>query len=248
VRLTPAFVSNSQIGAEFLIRAFALAREKLAIVHNGVELAPAVDTRDSWRKRLGISERCFVTCMIANIPHFKDHITLLRAWKLVSEEMRSQDREAVLLLAGQLFPEADQIKVLAFDLNLGSSVKCLGMVRDISGLLSAVDLGVFSSKLEGCPNGVLECMASGLAVVGTDIPGIREAVGSDGTEWLAPPDDPNTFAQRVLDLANNPEKRSSLGAANRQRISAEFSREQMVNKMVTEILKGLGHLGHSLHG
>ena len=135
--------------------------------------------------------------------------------------------------------EADQAKALAFDLNLGSSVRFLGSVQDVTGLLSAVDLGVFSSKTEGCPNAVLECMASGLAVVGTDIPGIREALGPDGTDCLASPDDPGIFAQRILDLANAPTRLSALGAANRLRISAEFSTDQMVQKMVTKISQGL---------
>jgi glycosyltransferase involved in cell wall biosynthesis len=240
VRATPAFVSNSQIGAEYLRQTFAVPQEWISIVHNGVELAPPVDTRDAWRKRLGISQQCFVACMIANIHAYKDHITLLRAWKLVLEEMQSHGREAVLLLAGRLYGEADQAKALAFDLNLGSGVRFLGSVRDVSGLLSAVDLGVFSSKTEGCPNGVLECMASGLAVVGTDISGIREAVGPDGTDWLAPPDDPSTLAHLIVVLANNPAKLSALGAANRRRISAEFSADQMVQKMVTKISKALG--------
>ena len=39
-----------------------------------------------------------------------------------------------------------------------------GLVHDVTGLLAACDLALFSSVLEGLPNGVLEAMAVGLAV------------------------------------------------------------------------------------
>src|SRR2546426_8921983 len=89
------------------------------------------------------------------------------------------------------------MRALARELNLGRSVRFLGPVDDVPGLLSAVDLAVLSSTSEGCPNAVLECMASGLPVVATDIPGIRKAVGPSGYNYLAPPDDARSFAERI---------------------------------------------------
>jgi len=89
--------------------------------------------------------------------------------------------------------------------------------------LSAVDLGVFSSRSEGCPNGVLECMAAGLAVVGTDIEGIRET----GIQFLAPPADAEHFAQIVLKLADDPDLRATTGAANQSRIKERYNAKRM---------------------
>jgi glycosyltransferase involved in cell wall biosynthesis len=234
VRNTPAYVSNSQNTAAFLARAFGLPIERISIVHNGVELAPPVLDRIGWRQRLGVSHSTFVACMPANIHHNKDHATLLRAWRLVVDQIRPQ-REVVLILAGKLHPEGNHVTTLYSDLELGQSVRFLGPVDDIAGLLSAVNLGVFSSKAEGCPNGVLECMASGLPIVATDIPGIREAVGAAGLEDLAPPDDAVSFAQRILSFACNPDRAGSLGKTHRDRVGREFSSEQMVHNMARQI-------------
>src|SRR2546422_3401192 len=55
-----------------------------------------------------------------------------------------------------LFPYTTLFRSLAFDLGLGKSVHFLGQVTDVSGLLAASDLAVFSSRSEGSPNGVLE--------------------------------------------------------------------------------------------
>ena len=239
VRNTPAYVSNSQNSAEFLTRTFGVPLERISIVHNGVELAPPVHDRVKWRHNLGVAQDSFLACMLANVHRNKDHLTLLRAWRVVLDNIRSHQREAVLILAGWLHPEADQVKALARELKLGQNVRFLGPVDDVTGLLSAVDLGVFSSKSEGCPNGVLECMASGLPVVATDIPGIREAVGPAGLGYLAPPDDAGIFAQRILDIAHHSTQTCSLGKTNRERIRAEFSPDQMVHKMVAQISKAL---------
>ena len=237
VKNTLTFVSNSQVGAEFLNRAFALPLERISIIHNGVELAPAVYDRVSWRKHLGVEPQTFLACMVANIHSYKDHATLLKAWKIVLRAMRSKNREAVLLLAGWLHPHADTVKALASQLNLLETVRFLGPVDDVTGLLLAVDLGVFSSKTEGCPNAILEYMASGLPIVATDILGVREAIGPTGLEYLAAPDDTDSFAQKILAIAERPSLASSLGKVYRERIRADFSPDQMVAKMVAQILK-----------
>ena len=80
-----------------------------------------------------------------------------------------------------------QVEALIQELKIVSSVRLVGEVPDLANLLGALDLGVFSSRFEGCPNGVLECMAAGLPVVATDIPGIIEAVGSDMKSYLIYP-------------------------------------------------------------
>src|ERR1051325_2477719 len=185
----PLFISNSQAGANFLTEKLGAKRERVRVIHNGVTLAPIKADRDDWRRELALSEDTFAACMVANLTQYKDHDTLLRAWRLVVDAMESEGRSAVLLLAGRLDSSDSThhaVKALAYDLELGKSVRFLGQVLDLSGLLGAIEIGVFSSRSEGIPNGVLECMAAGLAVAGTDIIGISEAVGPSGQPYLAP--------------------------------------------------------------
>jgi glycosyltransferase involved in cell wall biosynthesis len=223
-----AIISNAQHAAEMLIERFQLNGAKVNLVLNGVILAISVETRKQWRSRLEISEHTFVACMVANYTRRKDHETLLRAWELVSNNLRQSGRNGVLLLAGRDGNRSIHLKGLAFDLGLGGQeVRFLGPVKDISGLLYATDLLVHSSFLEGCPNGVLEAMAVGLPVAATDIPGIREAVGPAGYEHLAPVGDPDTLAKRILRFALDAQLRQEVGAANRARIAMFFSPERM---------------------
>ncbi|HEX5705410.1 MAG TPA: glycosyltransferase [Pyrinomonadaceae bacterium] len=239
VRLTPHFIANSEHGADFLVQHLGVNRELLDVVHNGVQLPPATQDRATWRKQLDVSDECFVACMVANLQQFKDHVTLLKAWRIVVDRLRAMNREAVLLLAGRFDETHLSLKALAYDLELGREVRFLGPVKDLAGLLAATDLGVHSSVYEGCPNGVLECMFAGLAVVGTDYPGIREAVGPQNYELLAPPADAEALAERIVAMALDPEARGAIGAANRLRIDAEFGPSLMYQKILSLISKGL---------
>jgi glycosyltransferase involved in cell wall biosynthesis len=170
--------------------------------------------------------------MVANLTHQKDHTTLLRAWRAVVDQSSDRTSAPILLLAGYFGDAYDALRRLAQELRLGKTVRFLGQVHDISGLLSAIDIGVLSSPGEGSPNGVLECMAAGLPVVGTDIPGIREAVGPDGFPYLAPPDDADALAARILTLAADPAARARAGSANQRRIETTFTPAIMCAKMV----------------
>jgi glycosyltransferase involved in cell wall biosynthesis len=103
-------------------------------------------------------------------------------------------------------------------------------VSDVAGLLTAVDIGVFSSRSEGCPNGVLECMAAGLAIAATDIEGVREVVGS--SELLAPVGDADALSHTILKLASDPVLCMTFGAQNRKRIIANHDARRMCEEFV----------------
>jgi glycosyltransferase involved in cell wall biosynthesis len=220
------FVSNSTPGFDFLTKSLGVPRERCHFVANGVEVGAPLKTRSEWRGEMGLEESAQVAVMLANLTSFKDHATLLRAWRLVVDDA-DKATTPVLLLAGRFGDTEKQAKALAYDLELGRSVRFLGAVDDIAGLLAASDLCVFSSLLEGCPNGVLEAMALGLAVAGTDIAGIRDAVGDAGADYLAAPESPADLARKIQTLLRDPDLRKAVGARNRERIHREFTLQRM---------------------
>jgi glycosyltransferase involved in cell wall biosynthesis len=126
----------------------------------------------------------------------------------------------VLLLAGRSAGTKDAAKAVAYDLDLGSSVRFLEDVVDVSGLLAASDIGVLSSQSESAPNALLESMAAGLPVVGTDVPGIREIVPSGQTGSLVPPRDAEALAAALLELILDPAARDRLGRGNAEHVAA----------------------------
>lgn len=238
IRRTPFFVSNSEVGKAFLASACGVSRERIAVVPNGVLLAPPRDDRARWRERLGIGDGRFAAVMLAAVHPHKDHETLLRSWRKVVSAVAGA-APPLLLLAGRSYGYEGRLKALAFDLGLGSTVRFVGAVDDVAGLLGAVDLYVHSAHTEGLSNAVLEAMASGLAVVGTDIAGIREAVGPSGLRFLAPPGDHDAFAERVLEFAGSPGLRAEIGAALANRARERFGPDAMCRSMAESVFKAL---------
>jgi glycosyltransferase involved in cell wall biosynthesis len=175
--------------------------------------------------------------MVANMTPYKDHETLLRAWQPVMETLSARNQSALLVLVGRLGPTYPALHTLARNLHVERSVRFLGVVDDISGLLDVLDIGVLSSLSEGSPNAVLEYMAAGLPVVATDIPSIRQVLGNQANACLVRPKDVRSFADQLLSFLGDPQRRATVGRANQQRSRQFYALEAMHRKMV-QIIKG----------
>ena len=238
-KLTPRFISNSERGAQFLIEKLHVEPAKITVIQNGIEpVAPQLD-RHAWRERLAVDDRAFVACMVANLHALKDHVTLLHAWQKVVSDFAQKGRSAFLVLAGRHDGAYESLSALAAELKLNGAVRFAGPVSDVSGLLGAADVSVFSSRSEGCPNAVLESMAAGLPVAGTDITGIRDVVGPMGVQLLAPPGDADSLARVLLKLARDPELCAHHGTQNRERIREHYDSLRMCRETVS-VLTSIG--------
>ncbi|PWA04863.1 glycosyltransferase [Flavobacterium psychrotolerans] len=209
-------ISNSLEGALFLKN---YTKRPISILHNGVVL-PEFQIRPTASSKIRV-------VMVANLHGYKDHITLLKAWKIIVETNNTKSIE--LVLAGSDGDTASTIKQYIADNHLEDTVNCVGMVTNVYELLVSSDIGVFSSMKEGLPNGILECMAVGLPVVATKINGAIEALGED-YPFLVESYNEVSFAQMILQLINDSDLRSQIGLQNRNRIKEQFDIDKMVNQ------------------
>ena len=234
---TSRFISNSEQGARFLIEKLHVDEAKITVIRNGIDTAAPELDRRAWRERLAVDDRAFVACMVANLHALKDHVTLLHAWRKVVNDFENNERSPLLVLAGRRDGAYESLTALAADLKLNGTVRFAGHVSDVPGLLGASDVSVFSSRSEGCPNAVLESMAAGLPVAGTDIEGIREIVGPNGAQFLTPAGDADSLASVLLQLAKDPELCTRNGAQNRERIRERYDAERMCKETVDVIAR-----------
>jgi len=87
--------------------------------------------------------------------------------------------------------------------------------------LAGADVLVLPSLSEGRPTVVIEAMACGLPVVGTDIPGTRELVSPELTGFLVPPRDCDALAERLIELALNQGMRAAMGQEARRKVARD---------------------------
>ena len=236
MRSLPAIVSNSWEGRDFLVQKFSLPNDRVRVINNGVEIPDDVGP-SNWRPRLGIADNDILFTMTANLSTFKDHLTLLRAFAKVRES--GIGKRCRLVLAGRQDETTQQIKALAFELGLCGTLFLPGVVpmNEIGSLLQATDVVVHSSIKEGCPNSALEAMAHGRCVLGTEISGMRQALGDEAADlYLAPPGDSDRLAKLMRQMAEDPARRTAAGQANCNRVRSEFSVEKMTHAVLQTIL------------
>jgi len=236
VRRTDAFVANSQAAATFLADRAGIDINRIRVIPNAVLLDKSQEPRVT-RDDLAIPADALVACMVANIRHPKDHVTLVRAWSQCVDRLAGEGGHPVLLLAGRPMATHDAVKALVSELHLESAVRFLGEVQDVRGLLQCVDLGVLTSHGESCSNAILEYMDAGLAVVGTDIAGIREVVGEANHCHLAPPEDSSALSDRLVLLLADSDRRREVGEQNRSRVETTYS-ERAVMDAYRELIDG----------
>jgi glycosyltransferase involved in cell wall biosynthesis len=123
---------------------------------------------------------------------------------------------------------------------LGERVRWIGNVPndEIPAYLQNASLFVLPSQFEGHPKALLEAMSCGLAVLGTDVPGIRDLIHHNETGWLCPPD-VNSLHAAIEHLLANPTLRSRLGCNARQYVLENFSLDRIVKMELDLMLKQL---------
>ena len=233
IKLTPAFISNSEHAVEWLVGELDVPRKKIRVVKNGVVLEGEEGTKPSEREweRRGELDTLLVT-MVANIHSYKDHRTLIHAWKHVIERYE-YPQTLRLILAGNKQDTWPEIESYIRKNRLESYVDAIGSITEVPELIKSSSLIVHSSANEGVPNGILEGMALGKPIVGSDIPGIRETGIGEHPHQLFKVGDAESCAEKILYFLNNESDRSVAGAMNRSIIERDFGVQRMVDETIS---------------
>lgn len=225
-RLSRRTVAVSQAAADRFVRLKAVAERRCLVLANGidtVEFTPNAQRRASARSAMGTAQAAahqgFIWLAAGRITSAKDYPNLLRAFAKV----RAHRSDALLWIAGGcLSAELARLKELSAQLDLGDSVRWLGLRRDMPAQLDAADGFVSASAWEGMPLAVGEAMAMEKPVVATDVGGVRELVGNAGV--LVPAGNPEALAEAMLaTIERSGEVREQIGRAARERILRHFS-------------------------
>ena len=160
-----------------MLKEFFKNSKKTALIPRGVD----VETFKPIAKNKSIAEQWeldsnqrIVMC-VDNLVPVKGIEVLLRAFKEVS----MQFNEWKLLIVGDAInPYGEAMKALAAELNLQDKVLFCGKQNNIQNYLSLAEVVVLPTlnegRKEGSPVSLLEAMASGKNVLGSNVPGIKD--------------------------------------------------------------------------
>jgi len=173
-----------------------VSRERVVVQHNGVDGARfKIRDRDEARRAVGVAHDRPVIGYIGNIRHVKGTDVLIDAMDHLVKKMGDTSTELWVVGAGEI--EA-QVKRQVADRGLGERVRFCGLQRheDIPTWMSALDVFCLASRREGCPNVILEALASGKPVVASRVGGVPELL-REANGILVPPEDPPVLARAL---------------------------------------------------
>ncbi|MBZ0207517.1 MAG: glycosyltransferase family 4 protein [Flavobacteriales bacterium] len=107
-----------------------------------------------------------------------------------------------------------------------------GAVHDeerVQALLRASDVLICASYSEGMPTVIMEAMASGLAVIGTDVGAISQQVSDNG--WLLTKPDPAAIQAAMLEAIRLPaEVLTAMKRCSLKRVKDQFTWERVIER------------------
>ena len=225
-RFATRIVANSASAAAML-ESEGIAPASIAVIPNGIDAA-AYASREA---RPAVRE--IIT--VANLRAEKSHETLIAAAAILKSShpyLRFQ-----IVGAGSRLAE---LQSLARAKGVDRVVEFLGHREDIPALLAAADLFVLPSRSEAFPNGAIEAMAAGLPVIAGAVGGLLDLIEHGRTGWLVPPCDPESLADAIASLVDDPSRAHRLGEAARYEVTRRYSFDRMVRAFEEVYDDGLG--------
>lgn len=138
--------------------------------------------------------------------------------------------DIVLLLVGD-GPLFGEIHNLVSKSGLEKNVFLLGKRNDVPSLLAASDLYVSSSHWEGLPLAILEAMMAGLPIVATGVGDIPSVVTAD-IGLVVPPHQPESIAEAIAKLLDEPARLRQMGAAGRALAVEQYSPQAWMERLL----------------
>lgn len=113
-----------------------------------------------------------------------------------------------------------------------------GYVSNVPEWIADSHVFVLPSYREGIPRSTQEAMATGRAVITTDVPGCRETVTDGVNGFLVPPWNPETLAEKMLFLIDNPSEIKRMGDESHKMALERFDVHK-INSVLSNIITGL---------
>jgi glycosyltransferase involved in cell wall biosynthesis len=222
-----AIICPSEELADLTVQ-IGVPRDKVHFISNGVDsrrFRPDVDT-SIWRSRLGLGPGTrLVLC-----PRRLEKKNGVRFFvEAALKVLADGQRDCVFAVAGNYTgprhdSDEDLVAAMIDDSAFGGSFRLLGRVenREIPGLYAASDFVVMPSLLEATSLSAMEAMASGKAVLSTNVGGLPFLVRDEENGMLVPPADASALANGMKRLLADPELRARMGTSGRQRVEEDL--------------------------
>lgn len=218
-------VAVSKAIHERMVNLAGLTRERVRVIHNGLDLArlprPSFLANDDGP----LPGRTPVIGTLGHLSEKKGQRVFLHAVRILME--MGLDAEFVILGDG---PDRVALRKLSDELQVTRRVTFTP--QTVSGQLNQLSLLVEPSLQEGLGVSVMQAMATGVPVVATGVGGLYDLIVDGVTGVMVQASDPQALADAIWRLMKNPIQRLEMAKQAREMIEREFAAEFVAQKLV----------------
>ncbi len=222
-RMAHGVVANCEEMKRHLADSYAYPAERIQVCYNGIDTTRFFD---SGRKRFaGMEDASLVIGTVCVLRPEKNVGQLLEAFARV----RSVRPGMKLVIVGS-GPERESLAARSATLNIAHQCTFLPSTPDVPAAMRGIDIFVHPSLSEGLPNGVMEAMACGCAVVASRVGGCAELIDEGRTGFLFEAGDVEGLTRKLTAAIVDDEARVSMAYSGAQKMK-EFSLARAAARM-----------------
>ena len=221
-----AVIAISKQIEEYYLNSLGLKRDKIYLIQNGIDLEryKKVNCNHLYQE-FGIKPHEKVIGIVANIRPEKNHKILISAFSLVAKEVR----DVRLVLVGIDLMEGE-VQRFASKSDVADRIIYAGPRNDVPELLNLFDVFCLPSFHEGLPLTVLEAMAAGTPVIGSDVLGINEVISHNENGLLFAKNDEKSLAENIQKLLGDTRLRDRLSKSGRSFVEKNHCLDEKVKE------------------
>ncbi len=218
-RYAAKIICVSEFDVELAKKWSIAEKNKLICIHNGIEMVPA----DGIRGKMESSPVRII--FVGRLSSQKDPLLLLRAFF----ELQVATKNICLDIVGE-GPLRPKLERFIRQHKMEQAVRLVGEVPRpmVWQMLKLADIFTLISNFEACPYSVLEAMSAGIAIIVSNVGGVKELI-SDRCGILVPVRDKEGIKKALAALIEDAALRDGF-AREARRQSLQFSLDKMLEK------------------
>jgi len=210
---------NHPVSEDF--KMLGVASKKTRIIPNGIDSAltfnPELFNREAIRNKLNINKKDLVVFFIGRLSEEKNPDIFVNVAKFFSGEKEYENIRFFIVGDGPMKQQIEKsIKQL-------KNTEYLGYRSDIAQLLSASDVFVLPSSIEGFPLSILEAMAVGSVCIASDVGAVSDVIENNVEGFVVKSGSEEETIKAIKILQAEPSKLLSMQKKSRKTVVEKYS-------------------------